>query len=47
MFESIHHDVIKLKREKYANLDLTNLKAGEYRKLTNKEIAILYSLIKK
>ncbi len=47
MFESIKHDVLKLKREKYANLDLTNLKAGEYRKLTNKEIAILYSLIKK
>ena len=47
MFSSIHHDVIKLKREKYANLDLTGLKSGEYRKLTNKEIAILYSLIKK
>ena len=47
MFEAIGHDVIKLKREKYANLDLTNLHPGEYRKLTNKEIAILYSLIKK
>ena len=47
MFSSIGHDVVKLKREKYANLDLTNLKPGEYRKLTNKEIAILYSLIKK
>lgn len=47
MFESIHHDVLKLKREVYANLDLTGLKPGEYRKLTNKEIAILYSLIKK
>ena len=47
MFEAIHHDVIKLKREKYAFLDLTNLKSGEYRKLTNKEVAILYSLIKK
>ena len=47
MFEAIHHDVIKLKREEYANLKLTNLKPGEYRKLTNKEIAILYSLIKK
>ena len=47
MFETIHHDVLKLKRERYANLDLTNLKPGEYRKLTNKEIAILYSLIKK
>lgn len=47
MFEVLHHDVIKLKRETYANLDLTNLKPGEYRKLTNKEVAILYSLIKK
>ena len=47
MFSAINHEVIKLKREKYANLDLTNLKSGEYRKLTNKEIAILYSLIKK
>lgn len=47
MFESIHHDVLKLKRETYANLDLTNLKPGEYRRLTNKEVAILYSLIKK
>ena len=47
MFESINHDVVKLKREKYANLDLTDLKPGEYRKLTNKEIAILYSLVKK
>ena len=46
MFESIGHDVIKLKRESYANLTLTGLKAGEYRKLTNKEITILYSLIK-
>lgn len=47
MFEAINHDVLKLKREKYANLDLKGLKPGEYRKLTNKEIAILYSLIKK
>ena len=46
MFEAIGHEVVKLKREKYANLDLTNLKPGEYRKLSNKEIAILYSLFK-
>lgn len=46
MFEAIHHDVLKLKREKYANLDLTGLKPGEYRKLSNKEVAILYSLVK-
>ncbi len=47
MFEAINHEVLKLKREEYANLKLTNLKPGEYRKLTNKEVAILYSLIKK
>ena len=47
MFEVLNHEVIKLKREEYANLKLTNLKPGEYRKLTNKEVAILYSLIKK
>ena len=46
MFEAINHDVIKLKREKYANLDLTGVKPGEYRRLTNKEIATLYSLVK-
>lgn len=46
MFLSLGHDVVKLKREKYANLNLTGLKPGEYRHLTNKEIAILYSLIK-
>lgn len=46
MFEAINHDILKLKREKYANLDLTGLKPGEYRKLSNKEIAILYSLVK-
>ena len=46
MFESIGYDVLKLKREKYANLDLKGLKPGEYRKLSNKEIAVLYSMVK-
>lgn len=46
MFEAIGYQVLKLKRERYANLDLSGLKPGEYRKLSNKEIAILYSLIK-
>ena len=46
MFESIGYQVLKLKREKYANLDLKGLKPGEYRKLSNKEIAILYSMVK-
>jgi len=47
MFSSIGHNVIKLKREAYANLGVSDLRPGEYRRLTNKEIAILYSLIKK
>lgn len=46
MFENVGYQVIKLKREKYANLDLKGLKPGEYRKLSNKEIAILYSMVK-
>ena len=46
MFEALGYPVLKLKREKYANLDLKGLKPGEYRKLTNKEIAVLYSMIK-
>ena len=46
MFEALGYDVLKLKREKYANLDLSGLRAGEYRKLSNKEVAILYSMVK-
>ncbi len=44
LFESINHDVLKLKREKLAFLDLKGLKSGEYRKLNTKEIKRLYSL---
>ena len=47
MIESLGKKVIKLKRERFAFLDLKGLKSGEYRKLSNKEIAVLYSLIKK
>ena len=46
MFEAVGYEVLKLKRERYANLDLRGLKPGEYRKLTNKEVAILYSMVK-
>ena len=46
MIESVGKKVIKLKREKYAFLDLKGLKTGEYRKLSNKEIAVIYSMIK-
>ena len=38
--------VEKLKRERIAFLDLTNLNSGEYRLLTPKEVKKLYSLTK-
>lgn len=44
MFNAISFDVIKLKREKYAFLDLNGLRPGEYRKLQIKEVKKLYSL---
>lgn len=43
MFEAINHDVKKLKREKFAFLDLTGLKVGEYRELSIKEVKKLYN----
>lgn len=46
MFKAVGYDVIKLKRERYAFLNLAGLKVGEYRRLTNKEIATLYSIVK-
>lgn len=44
VFESLHHPVEKLKRERYAFLDLGNLKSGEYRELSLKEVKKLFSL---
>ncbi len=44
LFDSLGHSVIKLKRESYAFLTLGNLKSGEYRELTLKEVKKLYSL---
>ena len=46
MFEAVGHHVEKLKREKYAIFDIRDLKVGDYRKLTFKEVSILYSLFK-
>lgn len=46
MFKVLGYDVLKLKREKYADLGLVGLRVGEYRKLTNKEVSVLYSKIK-
>ena len=47
MFEVLGYKVIKLRREKYANLNLKGLLPGEYRTLSIKEVKILYSLCKK
>lgn len=44
MFSFLGYNVLKLKREKYAFLDLSGLKSGEYRKLSLKEVRQLYSL---
>lgn len=46
MFEAVGFSVIKLKREKFAFLDVNGLKSGEYRYLSVKEVKQLYSLVK-
>ena len=47
MFEVCGYEVLKLKREKFAFLDVKSLKPGEYRHLSIKEVKKLYSLINK
>lgn len=47
MFEVLGYKVTKLRREKYANLNLKGLMPGEYRPLSIKEVKVLYSLCKK
>ena len=44
IFESINHQVIKLKRETYGFLGLGNLKSGEIRSLTKKEVNQLHNM---
>lgn len=44
IFEEFKKPVSKLKRESYAFLTLGNLKSGEYRELSLKEVKKLYSL---
>lgn len=46
MFETIGFKVDKLTRISFAGLDVKNLKSGEYRKLSLKEVQRLYSLFK-
>ena len=43
MFESVGFPVLKLKREREGFFQLENLKSGEYRKLTPKEVQTVYS----
>lgn len=44
MFKVLGYDVLKLSRIKFAFLDCNNLKSGEYRLLSIKEIKKLYSI---
>ena len=44
IFESLKHPVIRLSRIKIAFLEIGNLKSGQYRELTIKEVKKIYSL---
>lgn len=44
MIDAVNSTVIELRRDKLGELNLKNLRIGEYRKLTEKEIKYLYSL---
>lgn len=43
IFSSLKHDVIKLTRTNYAFLNVDNLKSGEYRELSIKEVKRLFN----
>ena len=43
MFEAVGYHVSKLTREKFGDFTCGNLKSGEYRKLTIKEVQVVYS----
>ena len=47
MIEAVGKKVIKLKRERFGIFDLSGLKASEYRRLTAKEVHVVYSMNKK
>lgn len=44
MFAAVNHEVVKLKRERIGFFDLKDLKIGEYRRLTIKEVKKVYAL---
>ena len=47
MFEAVGYQVDKLTRERIGIFQLEGLRSGEYRKLTPKEVQIVYSYRKK
>ncbi len=47
MFKEVGFEVLKLRRDKEAFFDLKGLQSGEFRKLTPKEVAKVYSLKQK
>ena len=47
MFEQVQLEVIKLKRERIGFLDVQNLPSGSYRRLTPKEVNMLYQYVQK
>lgn len=47
MCEYLGYKVTKLKRIRFMNIELGDMKPGEYRNLTNKEKQVLFSLTKK
>ncbi len=46
IFELFNHKVLKLKRIQFSFLTLDEMKKGEYRKLTVKEVKQLYNIVK-
>lgn len=47
MFDAVGFDVLKLKREMFAFLNVSGLNSGEYRYLSIKEVKQLYNLVNK
>ena len=44
MFKEVGYEVLKLKREKLYFFTIDNLKSGDYRKLTPKEVSRVYNI---
>ena len=45
MIEAVGKRVLKLKRERYGIFTLDGLNTGEYRRLSNKEVSVMYHMI--